>query len=87
MQWLTDYWYIKGHICELIYNLQSSPFREGPCRLAGTLLHGYKLSPLYMFQVLGPPPPPTHGHGTLVIVASSNPPSPCGVGWCGVGSS
>ena len=35
-----------------------------------------------MFQVQGPPPP-THGHGTLVLVASSNPPSPCGlVLWC-----
>ena len=43
--------------------------------------------PIYVPGSGSPPPPPTHGHGTLVIVASSNPPSPCGVGWCGVGSS
>ena len=45
-----------------------------------------------MFQVQGPTP--THGHGTLVLVASSNPPLPLWSGvvvllspsplWCGV---
>ena len=63
---------VLGSFCRLLISIGSM------YAIYGSIYHQY--APNVSIYVPGSgSPPPTHGHGTLVLVASSNPPSPCGL--------